>query len=68
MSRRFSVVTLALLLVAGTALAGKKYSHQEYFEHYEGTSTCLACHEDEAETFFHSQHYQWKAKAPNVVA
>ena len=33
-----------------------------------GTATCLKCHEDEAESFFHSQHYQWKAQAPNVVA
>ena len=68
MLRRVILVSsILLLLMAGPALAGKKYSHQEYFEHYEGTKTCLQCHEDEAETFFHSQHYQWKAQAPNVV-
>ena len=43
------------------------YSHQEYFEHYEGTSTCLGCHQDEAETFFHSQHYQWTGETPAIV-
>ncbi len=69
MTRRLCILAISgILLMAGPALAGKKYSHQEYFEHFEGTPTCLQCHEDEAKTFFHSQHYQWKAKAPNVVA
>jgi len=45
----------------------QKYSHSEYFEHYQGTSTCLACHQKEAENFFHSQHYQWKGDAPQIV-
>ena len=66
MTRRHFVLVLALLLVVGPAVAAKKYSHQEYFEHYEGTATCLECHEGEAESFFHSQHYQWKAGASNV--
>lgn len=65
------IVFLLGALSLGMALngyAGQKYSHQEYFEHYEGTKTCLQCHEDEAKSFFHSQHYQWKAAAPNVVS
>jgi hypothetical protein len=33
-------------------------SHQEQFEHYEGTATCLTCHTKDARDFFHSQHYQ----------
>ena len=60
----FGVFSLGVVL---SGFAGQKYSHQEYFEHYEGTKTCLQCHEDEAKSFFHSQHYQWKAAAPNVV-
>ncbi len=60
-----------LLVLAGFALpaaaAGTPSSHAEYFEHYEGTKTCLACHEDEATSFFHSQHYQWRGEAPQIV-
>ena len=67
MTRRIISVLSLLALAALPAEAGKKYSHQEYFEHYEGTSTCLTCHEDEAETFFHSQHYQWTGETPAIV-
>ena len=48
-------------------VAATDYTHQEYFENYEGTTTCLECHEDEAESFFHSQHYQWKGESPGLV-
>lgn len=62
------LVSLALLALAAAPAAAKTtYSHQEYFEHYEGTSTCLECHEEEATDFFHSQHYQWRGESPNVV-
>ncbi len=62
-----AVASLAIL-VAGPAVAKRKtYSHQKYFEHYEGTRTCLKCHKKSAREVFHSQHYQWKAQAPNVV-
>jgi len=62
------VALATLILAAGPVSAAKvKYSHQEYFEHYEGTVTCLECHEDEAEDFFHSQHYQWRGDSPNIV-
>ena len=69
-----TTATLVLSLVFVAALAGtapavrQHYSHQDdYFEHYEGTRTCLECHEQEAQDFFHSQHYQWRGKTPNVV-
>jgi len=62
----------ALVIVAAAAGASPAATvvstHQEdYFEHYEGTKTCLECHEEEARTFFHSQHYQWQGDAPNIV-
>ncbi len=53
--------------LAGVSSAKQFYPHQEYFEHYEGTATCLECHQDEAESFFHSQHYQWQGDAPDIV-
>ncbi len=65
---RRAVSTLAMLVLAALpAAAGTEYTHQEYFEHYEGTATCLGCHQDEAETFFHSQHYQWLGATPDIV-
>ncbi|MGQ9751977.1 MAG: hypothetical protein ACUVRE_04940 [Thermoanaerobaculaceae bacterium] len=57
----------ALTLAAAAPLAAADYTHKQYFEHYEGTKTCLGCHEQEAKSFFHSQHYQWKAETPNLV-
>ena len=63
-----SVSLLVAVSPGGEAAAGKvTYAHQEYFEHYEGTATCLECHEQEAEDFFHSQHYQWLGDAPDIV-
>ena len=66
MIRRSITLMSLLALVAMPALAAD-YSHKEYFEHYEGTTTCLGCHQDEAETFFHSQHYQWTGETPAIV-
>lgn len=34
---------------------------------YEGTKTCLECHEDEAKDVFASIHYQWKAEVSHLV-
>lgn len=41
--------------------------HRELVTSYEGTSTCLACHEQQALDAFGSIHYQWKAPAPNLA-
>ncbi len=60
-------IAACCVLIQASSTYAAKYSHQEYFEHYEGTKTCLECHEDEAETFFHSQHYQWRGDAPNIA-
>lgn len=71
---RYTAILLCLMLVlfgATVALAddeAPEYTHQDdYFEHYEGTATCLECHEEEATAFFHSQHYQWEGEAPGIV-
>jgi len=65
--KKILLAAAVLALAASPAAAKKTYSHQKYFEHYEGTRTCLKCHKKQARTFFHSQHYQWKADASNVV-
>lgn len=41
--------------------------HQNFVKAFEGTKTCLACHEAQAEHVFRSIHYQWKAPAPNLL-
>lgn len=41
--------------------------HRGYVTAYEGTGTCLGCHETQAQHVFSSVHYQWKADAPNLV-
>ena len=67
---RTTIILMAILVAAaGPGGAGERpqYAHQEYFEHYEGTQTCLECHEDAATSFFHSQHYQWRGEAPAIV-
>lgn len=68
--RLATCLTIAAVIASAgpaPAEAATTYAHQEYFEHYEGTATCLECHEDEARAFFHSQHYQWLGEAPNIV-
>lgn len=57
----------SLLFLPKSKAQETKYSHTDYFEHYEGTKTCLQCHQKDAENFFHSQHYQWKGESPNIV-
>jgi hypothetical protein len=59
-----------LLFMGGAAFAhdpAKPNRHLDRFEHYEGTKTCLECHEEEAKTFFDSQHYQWRGGTPDLV-
>ena len=58
---------LLVLFVCVSWAEGQEYTHKEYFETYEGTKTCLECHEDEAEAFFYSQHYQWRGASPDIV-
>ncbi len=67
MDRRTWTLIVLLACVVSPASAATKYSHQEYYEHYEGTKTCLQCHEDEAKAFLQSEHYQWRGATPDVV-
>lgn len=67
MWKKTLMVCGAALITSLALMGGKPYTHQKYFEHYEGTKTCLKCHRKEAEEFFHTVHYQWLGKAPDVV-
>jgi hypothetical protein len=59
-----SAAPVALAAGEGTVFEN---SHREYVTQYEGTKTCIACHETEARAAHASIHYQWKARAPNLV-
>ena len=41
--------------------------HEGYVKSFEGTKTCLKCHEKEAKDVFFSTHYQWKTDTPDVI-
>ncbi len=41
--------------------------HYKFVTNYEGTRTCLQCHEEQAKHVFSSVHYQWKGEAPNLT-
>jgi hypothetical protein len=62
-----SVYPVLFILFSMSLVQAKEYTHKEYFEHYEGTQTCLECHRESAEQFFDSQHYQWQGLAPHIV-
>lgn len=64
------VLIAALLIGSACTLAhdpDKPNRHADRYEHYEGTATCLECHEAEARSFFDSQHYQWRGGTPDLV-
>jgi len=65
MKRTF--VVLVTLLSLGALGETPKGSHEGFFGDYQGTKTCLKCHEKEAKSFFNSQHYQWQGEAPQIV-
>ena len=45
--------------------AAAEYSHAEYVKEYKGTRTCLKCHREDAESFFHSQQGDQKSIDPS---
>ncbi len=74
MRRTTLAIAVALGLLGAALMAAPAsqstpagFSHATAFEHYEGTKTCLTCHRKEAESFFHSQHYQWKGATPKLA-
>jgi len=64
---KLTLIAVTAVFAAAAPAVAAAGSHDDYFEHYEGTKTCLECHQDEAEAFFHSQHYQWRGSTPNIV-
>lgn len=64
---KVSLALITITLAVNTVGAETSHSHDALFEHYEGTKTCLVCHEDSARDFFQSQHYQWRGHAPAVT-
>lgn len=74
MRTRLAGLAAVLAMAAATAFAQPQGEgtllvnpHNNYVQRFEGTQTCLACHEEQAKHVFGSIHYQWKAPAPNLV-
>lgn len=57
---RLIAITAAALFLFGGPGAADTPTHARHFTHYEGTGTCLQCHEEQAREVFGSQHYQWQ--------
>ena len=69
------MIFVALTAAMATAAAaqspeGTLWENRHVTKHvksYEGTKTCLKCHEDEAKDVFESIHYQWKGEPSNLT-
>jgi len=59
----FSVV-LFLIHLGFSAPVGAVVVQHETISEWNGTATCLQCHETEAQEMFESAHYQWLGKTP----
>lgn len=66
-SRALAPFALAALLLAAAGARADKSTHERHFQHFEGTKTCLQCHEEQAREVFASQHYQWQGSGDGLV-
>ncbi len=57
---------LTVILFQVTAAFAAPEEHID-ISSWEGTATCLRCHETEAQQVFESVHYQWLGKTPYLV-
>ena len=52
-------------VVSGTMPTAATITHQNLT--WQGPTTCLACHENQAQEMFGAVHYQWKGQTPYVL-
>ena len=66
--RKFSFIMLFFIIVLSAVpqMAAAKTNHADLISKYEGTKTCLACHEQTAKDVAVSLHYQQQAGVPYV--
>ena len=60
----FSMVLFSMVCTGTSELAAQIHST---ISEYKGPSTCVECHQIEAEDMFGSVHYQWSGPTPNVT-
>ena len=63
------VCLLSANVLAAPASEGALWENRHVTKHvktYEGTKSCIECHDEEAADVFKSIHYQWSAEAPNI--
>lgn len=59
-------VFLLLPIFTKTSVAAVIPAHQSIVA-WQGSATCLQCHETEAQQVFHSAHYQWLGETPYMT-
>ena len=57
-------LTVAISMSIPVAFAAAAITEHQDIVAWEGTSTCLQCHETEAQEVFGSTHYQWLGETP----
>lgn len=63
--RKSTLYVFVSLFLSGSLMFADIPEHAAITE-YNGPSTCIACHDVEAEGMFTSVHYQWTGETPNV--
>jgi hypothetical protein len=53
-----------LLFALGSVSA---FDHSTVIDKYEGSKTCIGCHEDEVKDVFNSFHYQWAGEITDIA-
>ena len=63
----FAVFFFSVPLVGNNTSYGEVVPEHQDIGAWQGTQTCLQCHEDEAQDVFESVHYQWLGDTPYMV-
>lgn len=64
----FAMVLFSLVCIGtSTGASGPAAQVHATIREYKGPSTCVVCHQIEAEDMFGSVHYQWSGSTPNVT-
>ena len=60
----FFLLVISLLLSFASVYA---FDHSTVIDKYEGSKTCIQCHEDKVKEVFTSLHYQWIGETTDIV-
>ena len=61
------ILLICSMLTASPTAAAAQVAEHQTISAWQGTATCIACHETEAQEVFHSVHYQWLGQTPYLI-